>query len=98
VPGSPSLAFRPCGNDFSRRKEAHRGHGRHGDDHYCHHRHQHHHHARALLMVVLLLMAVTMITMMLIAMMILLLPMMMGANGVGGGIYERANASSGPMS
>jgi hypothetical protein len=52
----------------------------------------------ALLVVVLLPMAVTMIIMMLVAVMTLLLPMTMAANSLGGGIYERANTSSGPTS
>jgi hypothetical protein len=39
-----------------------------------------------------------MIIMMLIAMMTMLLLMMMAANSIGRGIYERAKASSGPMS
>jgi hypothetical protein len=45
-----------------------------------------------------LLMPATMIIMMLIAKMTMLLLMMMAANSIGRGIYERANASSGPMS
>ena len=47
---------------------------------------------------VVLMKAVTMIILMLIAMMTVLLLMMMAANGIGRGIYARANASSGPMS
>ena len=43
-------------------------------------------------------MPATMIIMMLIAKMTMLLLMMMAANSIGRGIYERANASSGPMS
>jgi hypothetical protein len=51
-----------------------------------------------LLVLVLPLMAVTMIVMMLIAIMTMLLLMMAAANSIVRGIYERANATSGPMS
>jgi hypothetical protein len=39
-----------------------------------------------------------MIIVMLIAMMTMMMMMMMAVNSIGRGIYERANASSGPMS